>query len=61
MNGIDRVRKLLVVGIIILFFGVCFTSGIGVKIEQTNFPLKYDETAWWEFNEGSGTTAGDSS
>jgi hypothetical protein len=53
-------RHLLVVGIIFLFIGVCFSSCIGVNVEQTNLPLNPWNGAWWEFNEGSGNTAYDS-
>jgi hypothetical protein len=56
-----RMKKLIVIGIIVLFVGVGFSSGIGVNVEQSSSPLNIGELAWWEFNEGSGSTAGDSS
>ena len=54
-------KRGLVCGIAILFLGLCITSSTGVNVEQKPFPLTKGETAWWEFNEGSGSTAGDSS
>ncbi len=54
-------KRGLVCGIAILFLGLCMTSGTGVNVEQKTFPLNAGPLAWWEFNEGSGSTAGDSS
>ena len=54
-------KKLLVVGIIILFVGMGFTSGIGINAGQTSFPLNQGLIAWWKFDETSGNTAHDSS
>jgi hypothetical protein len=54
-------KRGLVCGIAILFLGLCITSGTGVDVEQTSFPLNRGPLAWWKFDEGSGTTAGDSS
>ena len=57
----NLLKRGLVCGIAILFLGLCITSGTGVNVEQKTFPLMVGELAWWEFNEGSGSTAGDSS
>ena len=55
-------KRGLVCGIAILFLGLCITSCTGVTVEQKTSPMnRGDKTAWWEFNEGSGSTAGDSS
>ena len=55
-------RRGLVCGIAILFLGICITSGTGVNVKQTSFPLNRDDlTAWWKFDDGSGSTATDSS
>ena len=54
-------RRGLVCGAAILFLGLCITSSIGVNVEQKTYPLMTGETAWWEFNEGSGNIAYDSS
>jgi hypothetical protein len=40
-------KKIIVIGIIVLFVGVSFSSAIGVNIEKTSFPLNVGETAWW--------------
>ena len=54
-------KRGLVCGIAVLFLGLCITSGTGVNVEQTIQPLSAGPTAWWEFDETSGTTAHDSS
>jgi len=54
-------KRSLVCGITILFFGLCIVSGTGVNAERPISPLNSGETAWWEFNEGSGNIAHDSS
>jgi hypothetical protein len=54
-------KKLLVVGIIILFIGVSFTSCVGVNVKQSSSPLNTGELAWWKFDVGHGTIAYDSS
>jgi hypothetical protein len=54
-------KRGLVCGIAILFLGLCITSSTGVNVDQKTFPLNKGELAWWKFNEGSGSTAGDSS
>lgn len=61
----------LVCGIILLFFGLSVTSGISESIEKssnlsteitpTSFPLDRGLMGYWKFDEGSGTTAADSS
>ena len=53
--------KGLVLGIIVLFVGAGISSVTSVNIEQKNYPLREDKTAWWKFDEGSGNTAYDSS
>ena len=62
------IRRSLVCGIVILFLGLCITSGTGVNIEKTSnqlapaiSPMMAGELAWWKLDEGSGTTAYDSS
>jgi len=58
----DILSKILVLGVISLFVGLCITSGTGVNVEQTNEQMSRDEElAWWKFDEGSGNTAYDSS
>jgi len=58
-------KRSLVFGIMILFVGLSAASSIGGNIEETNAPLNapgvlaYEEIAYWAFDEGSGTTAGD--
>ena len=55
-------KRGLVCGIAILFLGLCITSSTGVNVEQTSEQMSRDgELAWWKFDEGSGSTAGDSS
>ena len=54
-------RRGLVCGITILFLGLCITSVTGVNVERQINPLMVGETAWWAFDEGSGTVAHDSS
>ena len=61
LNGVDIMKKVIVIGVIALFIGVGFTSGIGVNVEQTSYTLNAGETAWWKFDETSGNTAYDSS
>ena len=51
--------KILIMGVIVLFFSVGFQPALAAN---TNiFSLNLYETAWWKFDEGSGTTAYDSS
>jgi hypothetical protein len=54
-------KKIIILGVVILFVGVGFSSGIGVNIEQTSFPLNVGETAWWKASECDGTTLYDCS
>jgi len=49
-------------GIIFLFIlSAVVPMVFGDNVEQTSYPLNSREIAWWEFNEGSGNTAYDSS
>jgi hypothetical protein len=54
-------RRSLVCGIAILFLGLCITSSIGVNVEQKSGQLRTGELAWWKFDDGTGSTATDSS
>ena len=54
-------RRSLVCGIVVLFLGLCVTSSMGVITEKPSSPLTAGELAWWKLDEGSGSTAGDSS
>jgi len=47
--------------VLLLFFGLCISSSIGANVGQTSNPLNNGPLAWWEFDEGSGSTAYDSS
>ena len=57
-------KRSLVFGIMILFVGLSAASSIGGYIEKTYAPINAPSRglmAYWAFDEGSGTTAGDSS
>ena len=54
-------KKIIILGIVVLFVGMGFTSVTGINVEQTSCSLMTGETAWWKFDEGSGNTAYDSS
>ena len=57
-------KRSLVFGIMILFVGLSAASSLGGNIEKTSAPLNAPPRAllaYWAFDEGSGTTAGDSS
>jgi len=54
-------RKIVILGVIVLFVGVGFTSGIGINVEQTSYSFNARETAWWKSSECDGTTLWDCS